>query len=111
MTDIVAGASASFSSVLDALTTTVSSYFCSSGGGVGCWVVEGCWPVVAGGWFVGCCEVLDCDACGAARSRGAATTTTTAAVKAIRQTSFIHAPLNPGRIGPGTESTCDGWGF
>src|SRR5204863_3851124 len=60
MTVIVAGALISFSSVLEADTTTVSSYFCgSSGFGAGFWsagfgvcgslaVVAGCWAPSVG---------------------------------------------------------------
>ena len=61
MTVIVAGASTSFSSVLEALTTTVSSYlgvssgFCSGfGSGLGCGFCSGC---CAG--FCGCAWIAE----------------------------------------------------
>src|SRR5437773_12315204 len=102
ITDIVAGAFVSFSSVREALTTTVSSYFCGSSGGlVGCWVLGGCGVVggvvgcwAFGGWVAGCCAAADCGAC-PATSGAAARTTPTVTIAATRQTSFIHAPLNP----------------
>src|SRR6187431_1952344 len=91
MTVTVAGASAIFCGVLET-TSTVSSYCGVSGGVAGCGVVDGGCVVGVGCCVAGCCGVPDCDDCGAADSRGA-TTTTTAATRAARQASFIHAPL------------------